>query len=434
MLEKGKVLVNIKKIKENTYLIIPMFCIIIWAILYLISSFYNPHETNFQFIYFDFQIWYRAGQQIYRDPSKLYSTYFGYDISYTWTPCWATLFAISISLMPYAIGYFTLYVINIIVGMLFIREFNKILMLLKVKRKLHRFLFLIIISNGFLLLNLFRQNQTKFIVGLILFFILRKEIQYRKGDLNKDLKYNLINYGLFVFALGMAPYFIYLLLIYMFHDIKFKDLLKKENIKIYSIVVFMFIFQNILFLIYPNLIFEFLEGFFKNVNFFIFYLNEWIIFSDIEITLINIIFSIILFVITLILIINKKLTLEVKFGYFSLFAIFFGLFANRVLMILLPSILILFIPFMKQDETGFDFIKENIILLTGFLAIAGIYLNVNPETIYLITIFIIPASQGFGLMLIIYLRWIILLILMLLSFLLLYMKNRDLINEYYLEL
>lgn len=425
--EKQKLLLS--QVKENLYLLIPMVCIVVWAILFIISSFFDPRLKNFQFIYFDYKIWYGAGKQILQDPAKLYSTDYGYDIGYTWMPFWAMLFAISLSLIPYFIGYFILFTINIFSAILFIREFNKILALVNVNNKQHRFIFLIIISNGFLILNVFRQNQTKFIVGLILMFILRREIQWRKEDIEKDLKYYFINYGIFVFAIGMAPFFIYLLLIYIFQEIEFKELLIKNNILKYAIVVLMFALQNILFIIYPNLIFDFLNGFYENANFFIFYLYEWVILYDIQTTIINYIFTIATFILVLILIINKKLNLEVKFGYFALFTIFFSLFANRVLMILLPLVMLLFIPFLKQDEIGTEFVKKNIILLIGFIAIMGLYLNVNPETIYNIITSIIPFFRGSVLLMLIYLRWIILLSIMVFSLLTLFLKTRNSVNN-----
>ena len=408
--------------KENIYLIIPMACIVLWAILFLISTFFNPGLSNFEFIYFDYKIWYGAGQQIHKDPTKLYSTDYGYDINYTWMPFWAMIFAFSFSLIPYSIGYFTLYTLNILSGILFVREFNKILILYDVKGKLHRFLFLIIISNGFVILNIFRQNQTKLMVALIVFYILRREIQYRKGDIEKNFKYHIIIYGLFVFMIGMAPYFIFLLIIYIFQDIQLKELLKKDNIKIYTIIVSMFLVQNILFIIYPILILEFLNGFFKNANFFIFYLSEWLVFSDIQITIFNIISTISLVIITIILILNRKLKIEMKFAYFAFIAIFVSLFANRVLSVFLPLILLIFVLFLKQDFEGFEFVKENKFLLIGLISIAGIYLNVNSETIYSFILIVLPILAGSILMFIIYLRWLILLSIMTFSLSILMLK------------
>ena len=71
---------NLNNIKKNIYLIIPMCSVVLWAIIFLISTFFDPKLTDFKFIYFDFKIWYGAGQQIHRDATKLYSTDYGYDI------------------------------------------------------------------------------------------------------------------------------------------------------------------------------------------------------------------------------------------------------------------------------------------------------------------------------------------------------------------
>lgn len=55
----------------------------------------------------------------------------------------------------------------------------------------------------------------------------------------------------------MTPYLIFLLLIYIFYDIPKEDLFKKDNLITYCVVLFMFLSQNILFFIYPNLINEY---------------------------------------------------------------------------------------------------------------------------------------------------------------------------------
>ena len=411
--------IKLKIIKGNIYLIIPMVCVGFWAFLFLLSTTYDPRVSDF--IHFDFKIYYGCGKQILRDPLQLYTYDYGYDIGYVYLPSFACLFAVSISLLPYTLGYFTLYGINIILGILFIREFDKILILKDVLEKIHRFIFLIIISNGFVLLNIFRQNQVKFAVGLILLFVLRREIQYRNDNREKDLKFNLVNYGLFVFAIAMAPYFIFLLLIYIFQEIRFNEIFRKDNIKIYGIVILMFVVQNFLFIVYPKLIFDFLEGFYKH-PLFLFYLIEWIHPHGIYFILLSYVSTILTSIITLIIII-KKLPIEEKFAFFAFFALFVSLFANRTLVILLPLTLLLFVSHLKRENTCIDFIKNNLILLFGLFSIGGIYFNVNPETIYSIILNILPIVDGSILMIIIYLRWLILLSIMAISLILLHLKS-----------
>ena len=95
-----------------------------------------------------------------------------------------------------------------------------------------RFLFLIAISNGYVIYLLFLFNQTKYIIGFLFLFVLRREIQFRIENIKKDIKFYLINYGLFLLAASAAPYFFPLFLIYLFHDISKDELFKKENIKL----------------------------------------------------------------------------------------------------------------------------------------------------------------------------------------------------------
>jgi hypothetical protein len=236
-------LVKKEIIKKNLYLLLPIACITFWALYWLYSVSFILDG------YFDFEIFYDSGTQVLKDPKKLYDNKY-----YRYLPSFALLIACSISLCPLFFARYIFYIINYVCAILLVLEFNKILILMKVKKKIQRFFFLIAISNGNLILYLFVVNQTKFLLGLMLFFILRKELQLRNEEKEKDLKYYLTTYGIFVFAIGIAPYFLFLLLIYLFHDIYWKDFFNIQNIKKYGIVIIMFLIQNILFIIYPSLI------------------------------------------------------------------------------------------------------------------------------------------------------------------------------------
>ena len=63
-----------------------------------------------------------------------------------------------------------------------------------------------------------------------------------------------------------------------------------------------------------------------------------------------------------------------KFGYFSLFFIILSYYSYKVLIILFPFILILFIQHLNQYEEGFNIIKENAFILLGIISVAFIYL------------------------------------------------------------
>jgi len=395
--------------KENLYLIIPAFCISLW-VLYLLS------ERLKILSYGDFDTFYSSGKQIFIDPAKLYYIY-----NFYYLPSFAVVFAVSLSLLPKDLSYFLFLIINYILGILTIIEFNKILNLMNVKEKIRRFMFLMVISNGSFVYCQFFWNQTKYLVFLLLLLIIRRELQFIKIKKEKNLKYHIINYNLLVFAIGMAPYFFFFLLIYVFQDIPCNALFKKENIKKYSIAVMMFLIQNFLFFIYPSLIFDFLGGSNRSQNehsneYFLFYLREWYVLSPTYVLFSIIFCTIILFIITFILIFckkYKKLSIEQKFGYFSIAYVLIGFqfIQSTVGIVLFTLITLLFIPYLIQDVKGSEFIKQNKILLIGLISIA-IMLFIPGA--FIITK-IITEPEEYPLDLFYNLRWIFLLATMLTS-------------------
>jgi len=365
---------------NNLYLIIPILSITYWALYWL---FY----VNFRLGgYFDFEIYYEAGKQIFINPEDLYD-----NKDYLYMPNFAIVMAITISLFPMFIARNIFYCINYILAIILILEFNKILILMDVKAKTHRFLFLISISNGYLILELFLKNQTKYLVAVVILFILRRELQHFKEEKGKDLKYYIINYGLFVFIIGMAPYLIFFLLIYIFHEIRYDELFKKDNLKLYSIVFLMFLIQNIFFLIYPKLI----NGYRKAFIYFLqtremeldhFYL-DYLVDNLISLpqayqSIISLILNFVLYVITITIILNKKLRLEEKFAYYSFSFIILSYYSEKVLIILLPLTLLIFIKFLDQNEKYLNFVKKNIFVLMGLISVSLIYLIHEPGGIY----------------------------------------------------
>ena len=363
---------------DNLYLIIPAICIGLWAYysLLLINEAY----------YRDFKVFYRAGKQFLSNPGKLY------DISgFVYMPIMAIFFAFSISTFPFSIAYYIFFFINYIWGVLSIREYNKILILKDIKEKFHRFLFLIIISNGNYVAFQFLFNQTKYLLFVIFLFIIRRELQFNKEGNIKNLKFYLINYGLFVFAIGMAPYFIFLLIIYMFHNIPLKEFFYKENIKEYSIVIIMFIAQNFLFIIYISQFFIFINFYFvehQRVQGIqrLLYLRGLIVVTPQFMAFLTILFTIILIVISLILSFNSRILIEEKFGLFCLAFIFLGVFSHQIYLYLLlfSFVLLLYVPYLNQTVNGIEFIKSNKIVILGLVSIIEIFndfitFNLNPK-------------------------------------------------------
>lgn len=362
----------VSKIKNEFHLIIPLLCISTYLLFYLVYI-----EKKY---IGDFRTFYLAGKQILLDPKQLYTI-----SGYWYTPCFALLFALTISQFPFIISFYIFIFINYIMAVLFILEYNKILILKELNEKTYRFMFLIIISNGWFLYLHFFFNQSKLFVAVILLFIIRREIQCRKEEREKNLKYYLINYGFLVFAVGIAPYFIFFILIYIFQDSRFRNLFKANIIKIYGVTILWFFVQNFLFILYPSLIIDFLRGFEKptklsGIN-FVFYLREWVILSNYYLTLFTFISILVLSIFTLILIFNYKLHLEEKFSYFAIIYLFIGTYSNFYhVLVLLALILLLFITYLNKQNKGIDFIKKNKILLIGLLSAALLSFMV-PENI-----------------------------------------------------
>ena len=153
-----------KIVKENLYLIIPALCVAFWAFYYFMKVGGIPSYTR----YADFGFFYESGTQVLTDPINLYKI----DKFY-YLPSAATFFAFTLAIFPLSISYYAFYYMNIVLGILIVREFNKILILLDIEDKFTRFLFLILISNGWFLHRIFTFNQTKLLVSLLLVLIIK---------------------------------------------------------------------------------------------------------------------------------------------------------------------------------------------------------------------------------------------------------------------
>ena len=205
-----------------------------------------------------------------------------------------------------------------------------------------------------------------------------------KEEREKDFKYKFITYFLFAMVVGMIPFFIFLLLIFMFHDIPFGELFEKENLKTYGLVALIFLAQNFLFFIYPGLIFDYVHVFryFQRLQLmlglhYLFFIDEIFIIPHGTRFIISLILLIIMYEIIGFLLITKKLTIQEKFSYFAFSFILLNNLAFRILVVLFPLTLLLFIPFFHQDVIGRDFIKKNKYILIGLILVLGIYLSLE---------------------------------------------------------
>jgi len=381
--------------KKNMYLIIPILCFSFWVfhcIYFLNTIKYNQMGSLWDA---DFRVFYSAGKQVLQKPGNLYEIE-----RYLYMPSFAIFFCFTFSLLPYEISFYLFYLFNWISGIFAILEFNKILILKDIQEKIHRFVFLIVISNGYLIWVIFYFNHFKFILFFLLLYIIRREIQYKKENREKNYQYYILNYGLLVFIIGMAPYFVFILLIYFFQEIPIKKLIYKKNLMQCLIVILWFIIQNITFILYPSQIMRFLEGFNRPSNeprsAYPLYLKDFLELSKSKMRTIVYIFTGILILITIILIaLKNKIEIENKFSLFFLAQLFFGVISYPYLIayILFSFVLFLFVPFLKQDFQGFDFIKKNIFFFIGIFSVLGIFLLIDN---FIITIFF-PAFNDLDL-------------------------------------
>jgi len=317
------------------------------------------------------------GKQFLKNPKDIYEVY-----GNVYLPICAIFHAFTFSLIPFYISFVLWYITNIILGMLFVREYNKILILMNLKDKRYRFLILLIISNGWYILQHFAWNQKKFLAGLLVAYILRREMQHRELKIKNTYKYYFVNYNCILFVLAIAPYFFLLLLAYVFYDIKRKDLFKVANLKKYFLVISLFFAQNFLFIIYPSMI----RDFYKETEYFTwgipvfqhFYLTELCanVFDRDLVPKVNFALNIILIILSTIIICLKRLKIEIKFGYINLFIMFLYQHAWKSLFIIIAFILLIIIPFLKEDKDLLKFFKKNKIALMG--AFSLLCINFTP--------------------------------------------------------
>lgn len=359
------ILLTLKKemITNNIYLIIPAICITIWF-LYFLFFYFDCGEG-------DFWCFYYGGRQVYINPLRIYDAK-----GFVYLPNIAFLFAISISLLPYYFSFNIFLIFNYIIALLILVEYDKILISMELKQKIQRFMFLMIISNGVFVFRQFQWNQTKYILFFLLIFILRREIQFNKFEKEKDLKFYLINYGLLIIAIGLAPYFIFLLFIYVFEGISKKDILNKKNVQRYIIAVLMFCAQNFVFFLAPSQFFHYIENFnMPDVRGDIFdnliYLKGLITVPSEIMPLMTFLFVFALSIVSLIIIFKKELIIYERFGFFFLAYIFLGIHSLQTYLYLLlySFVLLLFVPFLKKNEKGFEWVKQNKFIIISLVSI-----------------------------------------------------------------
>ena len=408
----------IETIKRKSYIIIPFLCLTFYlCLLFYVYAFFSVDFINMKIYHPTFKNVLNNPRDIYMDLEGMFDYYY--------LPSFACFFSFLGLLDLFTASYIYL-IILYISSLLIILLFDKILILLNLKNKWIRLLFLLIISNGWVIFNQFRELQTKIIVCLIFLYVIEREIDYRINDKEKKIGYYIINYGLFIFGLGITPNLIFLFVIYLFHEIRIDTLFKRINIAKYLIVISIFLIENFLFFIYPELIFKFLNG----INFPAQYnsilslcLSPFQISNEFLLNYIRLLLILITILITILLTVNSKLLIEWKFSIFCLSLLYLDIYKGYALLqILLPFVLLLLVPFIKQEVSIKKFVEENYIMLIGFLS-ASCFILISSDTNHLFRTF--TLLQKFPFYLLIYFRWLIVTCLFTTILLILIYKNKN---------
>ena len=216
------------RIKENLYLLIPLCCIGLWAFIAL-------YKDNFTLIpAADFPTFYYVAQLIFTQPEQIY---FLEVQPYTYTPFFATILA-PMGLLSFEQAHWFFFFVILIFSVLLIIVFNQILILKNVFNKFHRFLYLMAISNGIIYVQMFDTLTGRIFTAFLLIWFLKREIKFRNLNNNMtDTKFIFTQMMILISAFGITLQYVFLVLLYVFHNVKFKEILNKLQFKRYLLLV-----------------------------------------------------------------------------------------------------------------------------------------------------------------------------------------------------
>ncbi|NVM38107.1 MAG: hypothetical protein HWN81_21115 [Candidatus Lokiarchaeota archaeon] len=371
-------------IKNNCYLIIPIICFIFWALLSLIKDHFSLDPA-------DFDVFYYAGKYITTQPLNLYSGPAGQFFN---LPIIAYLFS-PLSIFDYNIAKWIYFFILLFLGVIAIIEFNKIL-IIKNTNKIIRFLCLMAMVNGHLILQEYDFLNIKIIVLLLVVIFLRREVELSSFGRERN-KYSTLIIQLIILNLIIAfiPHFLYIVPIYLLYGNSYKKYLCKSQIMKYSLFFILFFAMNFMFLMIPSLITDFLYGFSHvkvfGLNFYditpeMIMENKWFtpvntlaiisLFFEIDTLIFSIISIVCMVLITCLLFLNQKISLEKKFGFLALSSLFLNIyFKHTNFLFTVPLILILFVDYSPKPSNIENYRKLNsykIFIMENYLFLIGI--------------------------------------------------------------
>ena len=437
----------IDKFKKSIYLLIPMCCILLWAFITLAKDNFSLTSDGGAA---DFDVFYYVSKNIFIHPEDIYVKLYGED-PYTYTPFFAIIYW-PMGLFTFEQAHWIYFISLVILAELIIIVFNQILIFKKITNKVHRFLFLLAIGNGLVYMNNFDSLTGCILPSFILILFIKREIKYRVLNREtKETKFILVQMMLLVLVIGIFIQFFFFVIIYLFHDInKMKDIFNEYQLKRYLFLVISFIIQNfMIFIIYfmnSNAFDSLLGGYWRgerslppksyfeysNILRFrydfacdgitsIYYTSSlYVDYSGLNINLFLISLTIMI-IITIMISSMKSITIEKKFGWWTLSALFFyTLVFVRYFVGLLPLITILLADYyIGESKNTIDFIKKNFILLVGLFCIACLYFM--PPIHLLIRVFPFLWNIPIALLL---LRWLIIYIILLVDLVILSKKYK----------
>lgn len=432
----------LNRLKDNMYMVIPFSCITFMAFIALIKDGFTLIPAA------DFPTFYYVARFIFTQPDQIYFLEQYNSQRYVYTPFFATIIA-PMGLLTFEQAHWFFFFLILIITALCLVLFDRILILKNVNNKSHRLLILLALSNGIIFVQMFDCLTGRIFTAFGLIWFLKREIEYRELNKNrKSPKFVFTQMMLLVFAIGMTPPYVFLFILYLFHDVKFKEIINKFQIKRYLLVIASFFIQNfmliVIILINPESIPKLLNETTRRGHLSLPVNSIYLSYSSIEenryrdpvnaisifLYVISIYFyvraefyflSITLTIIATVIIHSRKnLSIEKKFGYWALISLFVFTFnEDRYFVILLPLIALLFLDneFIECDEI-IDFIKENYLLLLGYICILLLYFM--PPIHYLIRLFPILIQVPLA---ILYLRYVFIYIIIIIVLSLLHKKT-----------
>ncbi len=433
----------LKKIIDNLFLLIPLCCILFWAFIALYKDGFTLIPAA------DFPTFYYVSQLIFTQPDQIY---FLEVQPYTYTPFFATVLA-PMGLLTFEQAHWFYFFLIIIFTELCLIIFNQILILKDISNRFHRFLILLTLSNGITFVQMFDNLTGRIFTAFGLLWFLKREIKYRK--LNKDTNKTSFIFTqmlILVFSIGMTPQYFFLVLLYLFHNVKFNEIFNKAQAKRYLLITASFFILNfmiiIIFIINPTAILNLLGGSYRgerilsiprsrltysyheenrprdSVDGLTILILVLSIYFDLSALYINILLlsMVLMSIITIIIHSRGNLTIEQKFAYWALLSLFFFTFTqDRYFVGLLPLIALLFLDYeIVESKKIVIFIKENYLILIPLCSIMIIYFM--PPIHYIIRVFPIIIYIPIALL---FLRYIFLYLIIVICIILLHKRENQ---------